>query len=191
MERINITELVDNFTSKLSTKWKWFVGIGILLLVLGVLALSNQMMATLFSVYTLAIILFIAGCLQIAQAFQMRVANTALFIGGSGLLYVIAAFMMFYNPIMATAMITLFIAIALIVSGIMRLWEGFKNRFLTGSYWLMLSGLITLLLGIMIAAGWPTDTLWILGIFLGIDLLFQGWSCLSLGLMLKSYSRRR
>lgn len=191
MERINITELVDNFTSKLSTKWKWFVGIGILLLILGVLALSNQVMATLFSVYTLAIILFIAGCLQIAQAFQMRVANTALFIGGSGLLYVIAAFMMFYNPIMATAMITLFIAIALIVSGIMRLWEGFKNRFLTGSYWLMLSGLITLLLGIMIAAGWPTDTLWILGIFLGIDLLFQGWSCLSLGLMLKSYSRRR
>lgn len=190
MERLNITELVDNFTSKLSNKWKWFVGIGALLILLGILALSNQVMATLFSVYTLAIVLFIAGCLQIAQAFQMRVVNMALFIGGSGLLYVIAAFLMFYNPIMATAMITLFIAVALIFSGAMRLWEGVKYRHLMGSPWLMLSGFITLLLGIFIAVGWPTDTLWILGIFLGIDLLFQGWSCLTLGLMLKTYARR-
>jgi len=191
MERINITEFVDNFTSKLSSKWKWFVGIGVLLILLGILALSHQVMATMFSVYTLAIVLFVAGCLQIVQAFQMRIVNMALFLGGSGLLYVIAAFLMFYNPIMATAMLTLFIAIALIASGIMRLWEGFKYRHLMGSPWLMLSGLITLLLGVMIAAGWPTDTLWIIGIFLGIDLLFQGWSCLSLGLMLRSYPNRR
>jgi uncharacterized membrane protein HdeD (DUF308 family) len=189
MERINITALVDQFTAQLGNKWKWFVVIGIALIVLGVLALSNQLLATLFSVYYLAIFLFASGCLQIAQAFQMRVTNMALFVGGSGLLYVIAAVMTFFNPIFTTALLTLLIAVSLIVAGIMRLWEGFKDRHLLGAPWLMFSGLITLLLGVMIAIGWPTDTLWIIGIFLGIDLLFQGWSCLSLGLMLKSYRR--
>lgn len=189
MDRLNITELVDQFTQQLQNKWKWFVAIGILLIILGFIALGNQFLATMFSVYFIATLLLFSGCLQIVQAFQMKAANMSLFTGGSGLLYIIAAVLTFFNPIFATAMLTLLIAAALIIAGVMRLWEGFKNRYLMGSPWLMFSGFITLLLGIVIAIGWPTDTIWIIGLFLGIDLLFQGWSCLSLGLLLRS--RRR
>lgn len=189
MERLNITELVQQYTAQLSNKWKWFVIIGIVLIILDIIALSHQFFATMFSVYYLACFLFISGFLQITQAFQMRQVSSALYIGGSGLLYVIAAILTLFNPLFTTAMLTLLIAISLIVAGVIRLWEGFKNRHLMGSPWLMFSGFITLLLGIMIATGWPTNAIWVIGMFLGIDLIFQGWSCLSLGLMLRSTKR--
>ena len=46
-------------------------------------------------------------------------------------------------------------------------------------------GVITLLAGIVIAIGWPVNSLWILGMFLAIDLIFQGWSFVAFGLALR------
>jgi uncharacterized membrane protein HdeD (DUF308 family) len=47
------------------------------------------------------------------------------------------------------------------------------------------AGIISILLGLMIAMGWPVNSLWVLGIFLAIDLVFQGWSFIAIGLALK------
>jgi uncharacterized membrane protein HdeD (DUF308 family) len=50
---------------------------------------------------------------------------------------------------------------------------------------MVLSGLVTLLAGVIIALGWPINSLWVLGMFLAIDLVFQGWATIALGLALK------
>jgi uncharacterized membrane protein HdeD (DUF308 family) len=61
----------------------------------------------------------------------------------------------------------------------------FSHRPHQGWGWLLAAGIITILLGLMIAMGWPVNSLWVLGLFLAIDLVFQGWSFIAIGLALK------
>jgi uncharacterized membrane protein HdeD (DUF308 family) len=51
--------------------------------------------------------------------------------------------------------------------------------------WVLVSGIITALAGVVIALGWPVNSLWILGLFLACDLLLQGWSMLAFGLAVR------
>jgi uncharacterized membrane protein HdeD (DUF308 family) len=74
----------------------------------------------------------------------------------------------------------------LIGSGALRLWIWFNNRAQQGWQWLALSGAVTLLTGLLIAFGWPGNSVWVLGLILGIDLLIQGWTLLFIGLALRS-----
>ena len=54
-----------------------------------------------------------------------------------------------------------------------------------GWAFILLSGIVTMLAGFIIALGWPINSLWILGLFLAIDLLFQGWTLIAFGLALR------
>ena len=51
--------------------------------------------------------------------------------------------------------------------------------------WIVAAGLISVLAGLIIAMGWPVNSLWVLGLFLAIDLIFQGWTFIAVGLALK------
>ena len=48
--------------------------------------------------------------------------------------------------------------------------------------WQVLSGLVALLLGLFITAGWPASSIWVIGTFIGIDLIFGGWSFIMIAL---------
>ncbi len=185
MERIKINQLVEQYTLRLSNRWKWFIGIGVLLMVLGLVALGNQLFATMVSIYFISLMLLSAGIIQIIEAFHMRVVNRALYLGGSGLLYSIAGVLIFFQPVFTSVVLTLFLASLFIIAGIMRLWDGFKYRDMIGSAWTMFSGFFTLVFGLMVAISWPENSLWIIGIMLGVDLLFQGWVCLDMGFAIK------
>ena len=56
---------------------------------------------------------------------------------------------------------------------------------------MLLNGVISLALGIMIWRQWPESSLWVIGIFVGIDMLFNGWSLIMLALTLRSCRGRR
>lgn len=103
-----------------------------------------------------------------------------------GLIYLITGLLALYQPIAVSSALTLLIAILLIVSGGSQILGALNNRVLPNWGWLLVSGIITLLLGIIILAGWPVDSLWILGMFLGIDLVFQGWAYVMIGFTLKA-----
>jgi uncharacterized membrane protein HdeD (DUF308 family) len=103
----------------------------------------------------------------------------------SGLLYALAGIFAFYNPILASAVLTFLLAISLVASGVLRAWVGYQNWDQKGSGWIVTAGIITILAGIVIAIGWPVNSLQILGLFLAVDLIFQGWSFIAFGLALK------
>ena len=81
--------------------------------------------------------------------------------------------------------VTLFLAISLIASGLVRMWIGFTSKNLEGWGWVVAGGLITALAGLIIFSGWPVNSLWILGIFLAIDLIFQGITYIAFGFGLR------
>lgn len=66
------------------------------------------------------------------------------------------------------------------------MWVGFRLSPLGGWGWIVIGGLVTLIAGLVIAAGWPVDSLWILGLFLAVDLVMQGLALIAFGVLVKS-----
>jgi uncharacterized membrane protein HdeD (DUF308 family) len=168
------------------TKWGWFVALGVLLLIFGVIAFGNLMVATVASVFFVGWLMLLAGVVEIIHAFGVKTWGRFFYWLLSGLLYAVAGFFAFYNPLLASAVLTFLLSVALIASGLLRGWIGYQHRAETGSGWIIAAGVITVLAGLIIALGWPVNSLWVLGLFLAIDLIFQGWTFVAFGLALRS-----
>ncbi|MCC2608889.1 HdeD family acid-resistance protein [Neorhizobium petrolearium] len=166
-------------------KWGWFLALGILLLVFGFLALANLFAATVVSVLYIGMMMLIGGVAYLVHAFQVKGWDQMLFWALSGILYTIAGVLAFWNPALTAAVLTLLMAVALVVAGIFRLWVGFRMRPVRGSGWIIVGGIVTALAGLVIALGWPVNSLFILGLFLAVDLMMQGWALIAVALAAK------
>ncbi|MDX3905520.1 MAG: HdeD family acid-resistance protein [Pigmentiphaga sp.] len=169
----------------LGAHWGWFVGLGILLLLLGLAAGIYVIAATVASVLFVGVMMLVAGIGQLIQAWRVKNWRGFLLWTLSGVLYGVAGGLALYNPIAGAAVLTLLLGAFLIAAGALRLWIWFQHRSQHGWGWLALSGAITLLAGVLIAIGWPANSLWILGLLLAFDLLFQGITLVLLGLALR------
>jgi uncharacterized membrane protein HdeD (DUF308 family) len=178
-------EVLKDAIGDARSKWGWFVALGVLLLIFGGIAFGNLFIATVASVYVVGSLMLMAGVIEIAHAFGVKSWGNFFWWLGSGLLYAIAGFLAFYNPLLASAVLTFLLAVSLVASGILRLWLGFKSKPAAGWGWLVAAGVVTALAGLIIALGWPVNSLWVLGMFLAIDLIFQGWTFIAFGLALR------
>ncbi len=82
--------------------------------------------------------------------------------------------------------LTLFLGAALVASGILRIFLAFNMQHGSPWVWVVVSGVITLLLGLIILAHWPFSAVYTLGIFLGVDLVFAGASWIGIGMALRN-----
>jgi uncharacterized membrane protein HdeD (DUF308 family) len=99
-----------------------------------------------------------------------------------GVLYIVAGFVTFENPLLAALLLTLVLGASLAASGIMRIFLAFSLKRETPWIWVAASGVITLLLGLLILARWPISSIDVLGMFLDIDLVIAGAGWIGLGL---------
>jgi uncharacterized membrane protein HdeD (DUF308 family) len=77
------------------------------------------------------------------------------------------------------------IAAGLLVGGLFRIILALSERF-QGRWWVLVNGIVTLVLGILIWREWPESALWVIGLFVGIDMLFAGWSWVMLAMAVHS-----
>ena len=170
----------------LRAKSGWIVGLGIVYLIAGVIALGSVVFATVVTVFVVGVMMLISGIAEVINAFQVKSWGKFLLWVLLGLLYIAAGFLTFETPLLAAAFLTLFLGFFLIASGVMRIVLGFSMR--DGMPWVgvVLSGVITLLLGIVIVIHWPVSGLYILGLFLAIDLIIAGAGWIALGLGLRT-----
>jgi uncharacterized membrane protein HdeD (DUF308 family) len=168
---------------QLGSRWGFFVALGILIIILGAFAIVHSMFATAAAILTLGILLLAGGLVQVVTSFWAggwRGFFVQLILG---ILYAIAGTFMVRHPAAAAAVITLALALAYVAGGLIRLVFAVTHR-TVGSGWIGLNGIITFVLGLIIWTGWPWD-LWVIGLFLGIDLVFVGWSWVMLGLSVR------
>ena len=168
----------------IGSKWGWFLALGVLITLMGLYAMVNVVMATIASIFFIAAIMMVAGAGYLIHAFQVRGWENVLSWAVSGLVYLAAGLFAFLYPIPASAVLTLILAVLLLVSGIARAVAGFRMRGSGGTY-VILSGLVTALGGLLIAVGWPASSLFVLGLFLSVDLLIQGTTLIAFSLALR------
>jgi uncharacterized membrane protein HdeD (DUF308 family) len=147
--------------------------LGAALIAGGVYVLANVVAATLVTVTLLGVTLVAVGIFEAVSSFWAKGWGGFMLNLVIGVLYAIAGAVLLYDPLAATAFLTLLFSISLIVSGFVRIALAFRCWRDFG--WLLLaSGVIGILAGLVILSGWPISGLWVFGAVLGIDLLAYG-----------------
>lgn len=170
----------------LHAKWGWIVALGIVFMIVGVVALGSVVAATASAVLVVGVMMILGGVAEFIAAFNVKDWGKFALWMLLGLLYVAAGIICFLNPFAAATILTLMLGVALVIGAIVRGFLAWSVREAGRPWgWVAFSALITLLLGIMIIAQWPYSSFYVLGIFLGVDLIFIGSGWLSIGLALK------
>jgi uncharacterized membrane protein HdeD (DUF308 family) len=171
------------FPGEIAQYWGLFLAFGICLLLLGVAAVVRSVAATVVSMLFFGWLLVIASGIEIAQAVMVgRWAGVfphllaAILFGVAGLLIIL-------KPVISGEVATVFMAMFFLVGGLFQLLGSLAIAY-PGWGWQALDGLVTFALGLLILAQWPATGLWVIGLFVGIRLIFLGgsWIVLALGL---------
>jgi uncharacterized membrane protein HdeD (DUF308 family) len=159
----------------------WVTGIGILLLVMGILAIGSPLVTGMAITWTVGIFLIIGGASQCLLAFRAGAFGQALLILLIGLVTLVAGGYMVSQPVAALASITLLLAAYFLVTGVFAIIAGLQIKPVNGWAWMLANGVITLLLGLMLWKQWPLSGAWAVGVLFGVQLVTSGASLLALG----------
>jgi uncharacterized membrane protein HdeD (DUF308 family) len=170
--------------SAIRHSWGWFLALGILEIILGTLAIGATLVATVVTVVFFGWLLLIGGISSVVHAFWRKHWQGFFLDVLTGVLYVVAGFFMVAEPLAAAAPLTLLIAMFLLIGGIFRIVVALSGH-VDHWVWVLLNGLVTAALGIMIWRQWPSSALWVIGLFIGIEMIFYGWSLVMLSLIAK------
>jgi uncharacterized membrane protein HdeD (DUF308 family) len=146
----------------------------ILLIVLGILAISLPMLASIGVARVISWLILIDGIVQFVYAFKSKGVGRTIWKLLVSILYIVVGFYLLANPLLGLAKLTLLLAIFFFVEGVVDIGTFIWARKSEGSEWLLLHGIITLLLGVMIWRHWPFSSLWALGTLVGISMLLTG-----------------
>ena len=163
----------------------WVVLLGVALIVLGLIALGSVGIATLATALAIGALLVGGGVAEVVGAFWNRDWGGFFLYLLSGVLSVVVGVLFLWAPVSAVLALTLPLAWLLPVGGIVKVVPALGNH-LAARGWPMVSGVIDVFLGVLIWLTWPASALWVIGLFVGISLLFRGLSWVALGLALRT-----
>lgn len=169
----------------LQHKWGWIVALGVFFVLGGLIALSDELAATVASVYVTGLAMMVTGVMEIITGVQIRPWSRALFWALVGIALVFGGALIFRDPLLAAAGLTMALGLCLVVGGVFRGVLAFQLK--DTRLWPMvaLSGALSIIFGALILSQWPVSSLYVIGLLLGVNLIFTGASWLSLGLALR------
>lgn len=197
----------DPVFGDLTLNWKWMLGLGLFMAVLGLIGLGMTYWLTILSVLWFGVLAVIGGIAQLIDAFRCRgwkaVASHILL----GLLYLAAGVILIGMPVQSAWWLTLLIGAMFIVTGVLRIIMAFQMRGGgAASVWVGISGAISILLGVLIysivdlpteeaiataetAKVWFTEWGWVIGMFVAIEFIVHGAALTALAMAARNGSR--
>jgi uncharacterized membrane protein HdeD (DUF308 family) len=172
----------------LKNEWWWFLILGIGLVVLGMVAITIPLAVSLAGAVFFGVLLLMGGVAQVVSSFWTGQWQGVLVHLLSGILYLVAGSLIVGNPVEGLAVITLLLAAFFMIGGIFKIVVAMQVRFHNWG-WPLLSGVINLLLGILIWRQWPESSLIVIGLFLGLEMLFNGLTWIMLAFNVKAIDR--
>lgn len=178
--------------------WGWLLALGILMTALGILGVGMSYWLTAVTVFWFGVIAIVGGIAEVFDAFHHKSWKGIVWHVIIGLIYIVAGVAMISMPLSAAFWLTVFLAISLIIAGVLRIITAFQLRG-HGSVWLvlLLSGVISVALGVLIygtvtppgaealatPAGqlaWVRSWGWVIGLYVAIGLIMEGTALIAL-----------
>lgn len=175
-------------TAEGTMNWTWMMVTGILFVVLGTIGLGMLFLVTVASILFIGVLAIVGGAAQLIQAFTAHGWRNILSAVLIGALYLFAGAVIIGNPLASSAALTLVLAWALVVLGVMRSVFAVQHRSYRLWGWSLFSGLLSIVLGFLIMAQWPVTGLWVIGLFVSIEMIFHGWAHIALAVTKKEAS---
>jgi uncharacterized membrane protein HdeD (DUF308 family) len=163
----------------------WSIALSVLLILAGVLAIIVPQASGIAVTILVSWLLVFCGGVHLAYAWQTRHSGGLWWGLLIGVIYIIAGGYILLHPMAGLASLTLVLAAYLLMASILEFILAFQLRPLTGSGWLVLDGIITLILGVMIGWTWPSNAPWVIGTLVGISMIFSGFTRLMLSLAVR------
>jgi len=170
---------------RVRSSWGWFLGLGILLIVAGVICIAGDVIATFVTVVAFGWFLLFSGIVSLVQVFRVHAWHGVFPHLLSGLLKVFTGYVMVRYPGAGALGLTLVLASFFIVGGAFRT-VGASIMRLPQWGWTVFSGIISVVLGFLLLAQLPASSIWFIGFAIGVDMILEGVSMVGLALALRS-----
>jgi uncharacterized membrane protein HdeD (DUF308 family) len=174
----------------LARSWKLLLAAGVFAIFVGCIAILVPAVAAVGTAIFIGWILVIAGAFLVAAAFSAHSIGTVLLRLLWAALTVIVGVWLIVEPHNGTLTLTLVLGIYFLFMGLTRVTVAFLARGQQNAGLVGLSGVCSLLIGILVLAKFPSSADWAIGLLVGIDLIFAGWTLCSVALVGKDLSRR-
>jgi uncharacterized membrane protein HdeD (DUF308 family) len=176
--------MIRESLAELRASWGWFVVLGVALLLLGLGALSYSVLFSVATALAFGFFMLAAGVFYIVGAFFTRCWGGFFLSLLAGILHLALGVIILDRPGEALLIYTLLLAVFFFVEGLFLIVGALAGRFRHWG-WMLFNGIVTLILGVMIWRQWPLSGLYVVGLFLGINLIISGASYISLGLSVR------
>lgn len=180
---VELHQMQKKMIEYFQSHWKLFLAEGIVLVVLGILAILIPQIFTVVIVVTLGWILLFSGIFLIVRCLvvssQMPGFWLWLFMG---IIQSVLGFMFLANPLGGGLTLTMLLSIVFALEGLSKISFAMMMRPMTHWGLVLFSGITALFLAIIIWLSWPGSADWLLGLFLGINMFFAGISLIQISL---------
>jgi uncharacterized membrane protein HdeD (DUF308 family) len=167
-----------------SRSWRYTI-LGIVSLILGSLGIVYAGVVTVTSILAFGAFLVVGGAVQLYQALSWRDSLAVAVQVPIAILELVVGGVMLSHPVASIIGLTLLLAAFFVVAGTYRAIFAAAVRYPSWG-WQVLSGLVSVFLGVLVWWEWPVSSLWLLGTFVAVYLLVGGWAYLMLGLVARS-----
>jgi uncharacterized membrane protein HdeD (DUF308 family) len=164
----------------------WVIVWGVLLIVAGIVAIVEPAVAAVATALLLAWLFLIAGIVELIYAYQQRAHDGLAWKVISGLISLALGIYMLVFPIASIASLALLIGAFLFASGVSSALLAFKLRPRPGWGWVLFDGALSIVIAIMIASGWPQNSIDFVGLLVGFCLISHGIWRIMLGRALRT-----
>ena len=164
----------------------WVIGFGILVVVLGFLAIGSPLVAGIAVMYVIGSFVLIGGIARIIYALRAKSWGAGLLQLAGGGLWTFCGLALLFRPVFGLSVLTWVLGIVILIDGILRVVLSLQLQPLRGWAWTLFGGILGIVLGTLILSQWPLAGMWAIGTFLGINILFAGWSMIGLGVAAQS-----
>lgn len=171
-------------TPEMIHHWGWFLAFGIVLLLLGIAAIVRSVAATVASMVFFGWLLVFAGIFEFVSAFMVGNWSGFFLHLLIAILFAIVGVLMLTRPVISAESLTLVMGMFFLIAGLYQLVASLWAH-LSGWGWQALSGVVTTILGVLVLTGWPATGFWVIGLFVGIELVFYGWAWIALAIGLR------
>lgn len=162
----------------------------VIMILVGMLALWLPIASSIGFARVLGWLMVFDGGFQLIHSFRSEGVGHVVWKVLVALIYLVAGMYFLMHPFLAVALVTLALAIFFLVEGLVDVFSYFATRNSGASYWVLVNGIVSMVLAVMIWRHWPTGTLRVLGVWVGVGMLMTGTSRLMMALAIRTFAKQ-